>query len=90
MVFAIRLNQSDDPPVLFDLNLVNGSLTKLQTLPVETDQVLWSPDGIHALVLGGRNQIYLFSLKTSELTDLQPTISPEARQFVWMPPTLRK
>jgi hypothetical protein len=89
LVFAIQLNQSNDPPVLFDLNLLNGSLTKLQVLPTETTQVLWSPDGINALILGGRNQIYHLSLKTGELTDLQPTIGSGARQFVWMPPALR-
>jgi hypothetical protein len=76
--------------VLFDLNLLNGSLTKLLTLPAETTQILWSPDGINALILGGRNQIFLFSLKTGELSDLQPTIGTGARQFVWMPPTLGK
>ncbi|OGO38813.1 MAG: hypothetical protein A2W35_17475 [Chloroflexi bacterium RBG_16_57_11] len=90
LLFAIRLNRSDDPPVLFDLNILNGSLTKLEILPAETSQVLWSPDGINALVLGGRNQIYLLSMRTSEFTDLQPTIGPGAHHFFWLTPTFRK
>ena len=76
--------------MLFDLNLLNGSLSKLQTLPDDITQVQWSPDGNHALVIGGRNQIYLFSYKSGELTDLQPTIGSGARQFLWLAPLISK
>lgn len=90
LAFAVQLDQSDDPPVLFDLNLQSGTLTKLLELPVDTTQVLWAPDGVSALVQGGRNQISWLSLKSGELTGLQSTLGPEAHQFVWLPAVLRR
>lgn len=90
LAFAVRLDQANDPPVLFDLNLQSGSLTKLLDLPADTTQVLWAPDGVNALVLGGRNQIYWLSLKTAELTGMQAAFGPDARQFVWLPAVLRR
>jgi hypothetical protein len=90
LVFAVQIDQSDDPPVLFDLNLLTKSLTKLLELPADTTQVLWSPDGVNALVLGGRNQISLLSLKSAEMIDLQTTLGLNARQFHWLPPVLRR
>lgn len=90
LAFAVRLDQASDPPVLFDLNLQSGTLTKLLELPAETTQVLWAPDGVNALVLGGRNQISWLSLKTGVLTGMQTSFGPDARQFVWLPAVLRR
>lgn len=90
LAFAVQLDQSNDAPVLFDLNLTSGTLIKLYKLPVDTTQVLWSPDGENALVLGGRNQISFLSLKNRELIDLQPILGPDTHQFVWLPPVLRR
>jgi hypothetical protein len=90
LVFAVQLDQSDNPPVLFDLNLLTKGLTTLRELPADTTQVLWSPDGVNALVLGGRNQISLLSLKSGEMIDLQTTLGLNAQQFHWLPPVLRR
>jgi hypothetical protein len=90
LTFAVQLDPSDDPPVLFNLNLLSGSLTMLSELPADTTRVLWSPDGQNALVLGGRNQVASFSLKTGELSDLQSILGLDAHQFAWMPPVLRR
>jgi hypothetical protein len=90
LVFGVQLDQSDNPPVLFDLNLLTKNLTKVLELPADTTQVLWSPDGVNALVLGGRNQISLLSVKSGEMIDLQTTLGLNAQQFHWLPPVLRR
>jgi hypothetical protein len=90
LAFAVRLDSSDKPPVLFDLNLLNGSLTRLYELPADTTRLLWAPDGVNALVQGGRNQISWLSLKSGEITQLQTILGPDANQFVWLPPVLRR
>jgi hypothetical protein len=90
LAFAVQLDQSNDAPVLFDLNLLNGMLTKLYELPVDTTQVLWSPDGVNVLIIGGRNRISILSLKNGELIDLQPILGPNAQQFIWLPSILRR
>jgi hypothetical protein len=90
LAFVVRLDQSDDPPALFELNLITGALTRLRELPDDTTQVLWSPDKTQALVLGVRNRISLLSLKSGELISLESVLMPQAHQFVWMPPALRK
>lgn len=90
LAFAVQLDQSDNPPVLFDLNLLSGTLTKLFELPADTARILWAPDGANALVQGGRNQISWLSLKSGELTEIQSILGPEASQFVWLPAVLRR
>lgn len=90
LAFAVHLDQSDRSPVLFDLNLLNGTLTKLLELPANTAQILWAQDGVNALILGGRNQISWLSLKSGELIEVQSIFGPDTGQFVWLSPVMRR
>lgn len=87
---GIRLPGIQSPPVLFTLSLKDGLLRKIQELPHTTINVLWSPDGSGALILGADGQILFASTHGKDLRDLQAILGSGATSFQWLPPAPRQ
>jgi hypothetical protein len=87
---GVTISKAQTATVLFNLDLEKGTLTKIQDLPQDTQEVLWSPDGSGALVLGIRSQLFFVSTHKSELLDLRLILGMDADNFTWLPPKPRE
>ena len=73
-------------PFLFSIDLQIDKLEKLLDLPQDTFDVLWTPDGQNALVLGTKGQIFFVALPRGPLRDVRPVLGKNAHDFFWLPP----
>jgi hypothetical protein len=76
-------------PMLFMLDMQDGSLQMIQQIPADSTQVLWSPDGDGALILGQHSLMLFASIDGGELRDLSRLLGADAHDFFWLPPTPR-
>jgi dipeptidyl aminopeptidase/acylaminoacyl peptidase len=73
-------------PVVFSLDLAEGKLHKLFELPPDIDQLLWTPDGGGALILGEQSRLMFVSGYNEVQLDLRPILGEDAHDFNWLPP----
>lgn len=87
ILFGVKLPGTPAEPVLFTLDLTTSMISKVQTLPLETDQVTYALDGSGALV-GGPNGYVFAPLKNTGLIDLSRVFSQSIRQMQWLAPSM--
>ncbi len=75
--------------ILFSMDITEGSLKLLYTISAESRNVVWSPDGLGALVLGERSQLFFVSFMAGESIDLRTLLGMDAHSFTWLPPAPR-
>ncbi|MBN1145870.1 MAG: WD40 repeat domain-containing protein [Anaerolineales bacterium] len=76
-------------PRLFSLQIEKGQLDKLFELTPSAIDVLWSPDGAGALILGSQGQMIFAHTSSGALYDVRPSLGADAHGFTWLPPAPR-
>jgi WD40 repeat protein len=76
-------------PALLSIDLEFKKFDRLLELPEDISEILWSPDGQNALILGSNNQIQFLTLPGGSLRDLSAVLSEHAHDFFWLPPVPR-
>jgi hypothetical protein len=76
-------------PWLFALDLQKQAIIKLYDLPEDAVEVLWSPDGGGALILGSHSQIVFVPADGGPFYSLLHSLGEDAHGFQWLPPTPR-
>jgi WD40 repeat protein len=89
LMLAATLPETDIPPVLLQLNLVDGNLDKLIEIPFQPSAVLWSPDGAGALIIDTDNQVFFAHPGSGMLYNLSLVMGKDAHNFTWLPPAPR-
>jgi WD40 repeat protein len=89
LLLEIALPNGLSAPWLFALDLQKQALSKLYDLPNDTVDILWSPDGGGALILGGHSQIIFVPADGSPFYSLLPGLGKDAHEFQWLPPSPR-
>ena len=78
----------DSHQILLHVHLGNQLMDVLTEIPVDTEFIIWSPDGSGGLVIGRHNQI-LFAPVQGGVIDLSPVLGSDAHDFLWLPPAPR-
>jgi hypothetical protein len=89
MILGANALENGFNPTLFNIDLEFDKYESLYELPQGTRNVLWSPDGQNALVLGADGQILFLSLPARSLRDLGTVLGTQAQDFFWLPPVPR-
>lgn len=82
---GVRLEGGQAPPVLFQLDLNTWRLTKWLTLPLQTEQVIYAPDGSGAIIVTATGEVYFAAQGMSELDNLALALGDAIEQVVWLP-----
>lgn len=85
---GVKLPDTDTQPVIFSLDLLTGKLLKVQSLPVDTVLVTWSPDGSGAVVAGAGGGFFFMPLAGGQLFDLAAIIQMDGSHLQWLAPAL--
>lgn len=86
---GVTLPEAAAAPVLFALDLQKGKLEKLITIPHDTIEVLWSPDGGGVLIIASDGQLLFTPASGEALYDLLSVLGADASGFTWLPPAPR-
>ncbi len=84
-VFGVRIPGSETSPAVISLDLRYDTLEKVNELPYDVLEILWSPVSEGGIVLGSHEQILYIPERGAPLMDLRPVLGDEARQFSWVP-----
>lgn len=84
MSFGITITGTNLAPVLYSIDLSNGDLNRLRSLPYDTQDVFWSPDYRGALVLGWHNETLYAPSDSRPLVDLLPLLDAGACCYTWL------
>ena len=87
--FGLTLIDTNSNPLLFELDLRNGALSEIIVIPYNPIDVLWSPDGVGALIIGKNSEIIFAPFDGSLMRDLHLRLGEDAHNFIWLPPTPR-
>jgi len=87
--FGLTLIDTNSSPLLFELDLRNGTLSEIIVIPYNPIEVLWSPDGVGALIIGNNSEIIFAPFDGSLMRDLHLRLGEDAQDFIWLPPTPR-
>jgi Tol biopolymer transport system component len=87
--FGLTLIDTNSSPLLFELDLRNGTLSEIIVIPYNPIDVLWSPDGVGALIIGKNSEIIFAPFDGSLMRDLHLRLGEDAQDFIWLPPTPR-
>ena len=87
--FGLTLIDTNSNPLLFELDLRNGTLSEIIVIPYNPIDVLWSPDGVGALIIGKNSEIIFAPFDGSLMRDLHLRLGEDAHNFIWLPPTPR-
>lgn len=83
--FAVRIPGSEASPTVLSLDLRYHTLEKVNELPYDVLEILWSPVTEGGIVLGSHEQILYLPEWGAPLMDLRPVLGDEARSFSWAP-----
>ena len=89
LLIGIHALGIDLPGALYRLDQMSGGATCLHQLPINPTRVLWSPDGLGALVLGEEGQLFFAPTDGSPLRELSTLFGQAAHGFIWMAPVPR-
>jgi len=89
LMLAIHSTDEKALPRLVSLDIVEGVFTQVSEIPIQISQILWSPDGNGALVLGSEKQLLFISFSGSPSLATNPKFGKDAHGFIWLPPTPR-
>lgn len=87
--FGVRVLEDNVSPILLNLELQDNYTESINHVPSYTENVLWSPDGQGALIIGTGQELFFSPSNGGMLIDLIPVLGEEAREFYWLPPTRR-
>jgi hypothetical protein len=89
LLLSINLFESDSAPVIFSLDLLEEKLDIVFILPVPANDILWSPDGGGALILGPDSELIFMSRVSGDGLDLSRQLGLDPHNFTWLPPVPR-
>ncbi len=84
MSFGITITGTNLAPVLYSIDLSNGDLNRLRSLPYDTQDILWSPDYRGALILGWHNETLYAPSDSRPLIDLLPLLDSNPCCYTWI------
>jgi len=89
LILGSRTTGTASNPALFRIDLEFNKYERILELPQGASDILWSPDGQNALVLGANGQMLFLTLTGGPLRDIRSVLSLQAHDFFWLPPVPR-
>jgi len=86
---GMTVPNSGTAPILFTLDLKEGSLQKIIELPNDLLEVIWAPDGSGALLLAQEDQVFFIRVDNGTFENLRLILGADADSFIWLPPAPR-
>ncbi len=87
--FGLCKADSDLAPVLYRLDTGQNELEEIVVIPNNTTDILWTPDGSGALILGRDGELIYTPFDGSLMRDLREILGEGAHEFNWLPPKPR-
>jgi hypothetical protein len=76
-------------PILYQLDIKQNKLKEIVVIPNNSTDIIWSPDGLGALIMGMDGEVLYAPFNGSLMRDLREILGQSAREFKWLPPKPR-
>jgi len=83
--FALSIQDTSIPIQLFQLDVKRNTLQKFAEIPATTQEILWAPDGLGALVINSQNELIFVPMTGTLMVNLQAALGEDAHDFTWLP-----